>query len=79
MCYPTSGQLLAVKRSENHVKEFVANFLSTNFGTQTGLLARGDSNVSCCVLTVICDFLTILRRIPSSIILIKCKKTSKRY
>ena len=54
LCYPTSGQLLAMKGPENHLKDFVATFLSRNFGTKNGLPARGDSNVSYCPLTFIC-------------------------
>ena len=33
---------------ENHLKDFAAIFLSTNFDAKTGLPASGDSNVSCC-------------------------------
>ena len=31
-------------------------FLSTNFGSKTGLSESGDSNDSCCALAVICAF-----------------------
>ena len=49
-----SSQLFAIKGPENHLKDFVANFLSTNLGVKTGLPASSDSNVSCCVLAVVC-------------------------
>ena len=48
LCYPTSRQFFAIKGPENHLKGFVATFLSTNVGAKTGLPASGDSNVSCC-------------------------------
>ena len=51
MNYPTSRQLLSIKGPENHLKDFAATFLSTNFGAKTGLPASGDSNLS---LAVIC-------------------------
>ena len=42
-----------IKGSQVHLRDFVATFLSTNFGAKIGLPASGGSNVSCCALTVI--------------------------
>ena len=47
LCYPTSLHLFAITGPENHLKGFVATFLSTSFGAKTGLLESGDSNDSC--------------------------------
>ena len=53
--------MFGVNGLENHLKDFVATFLSTNFSAKTRLPASGDSNVNCCA------FLAILRRIHSGI------------
>ena len=45
--------LSEIKVPENPLQDFVATFLSTNFGAKTGFPASGDSNVSCCALAVI--------------------------
>ena len=54
-----------IKGPENHLKHFVATFLSTNFGAKIGLPASGDAAVVLWLLFVLS--LTILRRIQSSI------------
>ena len=58
-----------IKGPENPLKDFVATFLSTNFGAKAGLPASGDSKVSCCALAVKAFdvFVTNLRRIQFSI------------
>ena len=48
--------LSEIKGPENALKDFVATFLSTNFGSKIALPASCDSNVSCYSLAVISAF-----------------------
>ena len=68
VCYPTSRQLFAIKEPENRLKDFVATFLPTAFGSKTWFpnerrFERQLLRFGC----YLSFFLTILRRIQSSI------------